>query len=272
MTEGAKAIAARAEEALKGLVEELKKGHTEAFLRYLRTMSRFHRYSLRNTLLIWTQKPEATLVAGLRTWNEMGRYVRKGEKGIYILAPITKKVVEEDETGQEVEAEKVVGFRSAVVFDVSQTEGKPLPHPPANGKGPKGLYQKLVSACPFPVMEAPLGQRYGETDGQTIRINKELSEGEKAATLLHEWAHALLHFGEEPPLPPTLRELEAEATAYAVGRSLGLEMTTSRDYILGWAGHEAEEALRHLFPRILKATATLAQRVHTAKEPGLQPA
>lgn len=252
-------------DTLTRLAHELAQGHTEAFLDYLKAMGRFHRYSFRNTLLIWLQKPEATLVAGLRTWNELGRRVRKGEKGIRILAPVVRRVVEVDEEGKEVEVEQVVGFRTAVVFDISQTEGQPLPEPPMN-RGSEDLFPRLLEACPFRVVEASLGERHGDTDGQVIRVNRELPPGEKAATLLHEWAHALLHFDETGRgLPRGVKELEAEAVAYAVGTRLGLEMVGARDYILSWAGREAQDLLREVLPRLYRAVEAILGQVEVGK-------
>ncbi|ULR39694.1 ArdC-like ssDNA-binding domain-containing protein [Thermus sp. NEB1569] len=252
-------------DTLTRLAHELAQGHTEAFLDYLKAMGRFHRYSFRNTLLIWLQKPEATLVAGLRTWNELGRRVRKGEKGIRILAPVVRRVVEVDEEGKEVEVEQVVGFRTAVVFDISQTEGQPLPEPPMN-RGSEDLFPRLLEACPFRVVEASLGERHGDTDGQVIRVNRDLPPGEKAATLLHEWAHALLHFDEAGRgLPRGVKELEAEAVAYAVGTRLGLEMVGARDYILSWAGREAQDLLREVLPRLYRAVEAILGQVEVGK-------
>ena len=249
-------------DGLDRLADELAQGHTEAFLDYLKAMGRFHRYSSRNTMLIWMQKPEATLVAGIRTWNEMGRYVRKGEKGIRILAPVIQLVEETDEQGQKVRVPNVVGFRTTYVFDVSQTEGKPLPSPPV-AQGPEEVYHLLLRACPLRVEETLLRNgRHGETNGQWIRLEAGLPKAEKAATLLHEWAHALLHFRSsptDPVLPRELREMEAEAVAYVVGTRLGLEMQASRDYILTWAGQATEHLETHL-DRIASAVATILGR------------
>ena len=115
------------------LIEQLDAGQSEALTAYLTAMSRFHNYSFGNILEIARQKPDATRVAGLYTWNQLGRRVKKGEKGIRILAPIIgvkrkpQEEAEKDLTRQNVPL--LVGFRAAYVFDVSQTEGKELPEP-----------------------------------------------------------------------------------------------------------------------------------------------
>src|SRR5919106_6433419 len=102
------------------LVGELKEGHTENYLEYLKFVSRFHKYSQFNQMLIFAQKPEATLVAGYRTWQEMGHQVKAGEKGIKIMAPIYVKNLEENELGQPTSLQKLVGFKVVSVFDSSQ--------------------------------------------------------------------------------------------------------------------------------------------------------
>src|SRR5258705_9287718 len=114
------------ERSIQCLVESMRQGKSESLVQYLRMVSRFHRYSLHNVLLIALQKPNASHVAGFRTWTKLGRFVRKGEKGILILAPMVKTVSEQDPCQREVEVRHVVGFRSAYIFDVSQTDGAPL--------------------------------------------------------------------------------------------------------------------------------------------------
>src|ERR1700740_364483 len=113
--------------ATEQLVSALQSGHSEALTAYLKAIGRFHRYSLHNVLLIASQKPNASYVAGFRTWNELGRFVKKGEKGILILAPIVRRKSENEEDHKE-SSTSVSGFRAAYVFDVSQTDGKELPH------------------------------------------------------------------------------------------------------------------------------------------------
>src|SRR5580698_7748164 len=112
--------------ATEQLVAALNSGHSQALTGYLKAIGRFHRYSLHNVLLIASQKPNASYIAGFRTWNELGRFVRKGEKGIMILAPIVRRKADKEEEREET-SRRVDGFLPACVFDVSQTDGKELP-------------------------------------------------------------------------------------------------------------------------------------------------
>lgn len=111
--------------ATEQLVAALDAGRSETLLSYLKAIGRFHRYSLHNVMLIALQNPSASYVAGFHAWNQFGRFVKKGEKGILILAPIIRKKVEND--GDREEPSSVAGFRATYVFDVSQTDGKELP-------------------------------------------------------------------------------------------------------------------------------------------------
>ena len=113
--------------ATEHLVAALNAGRSEALTSYLKAIGRFHHYSLHNVMLIASQKPNASSVAGFRTWNQLGRFVKKGEKGIVILAPIVRRKAENEEDQQE-DSTSVAGFRAAYVFDVSQTDGQELPH------------------------------------------------------------------------------------------------------------------------------------------------
>ncbi len=114
------------EKATDQLVAALDQGRSETLTAYLKAIGRFHRYSLHNVMLIALQKPNASHVAGFRTWNQLGRFVKKGEKGIMILAPALRRKEEENEEPIET-TPAVAGFRSAYVFDITQTDGKELP-------------------------------------------------------------------------------------------------------------------------------------------------
>jgi len=147
------------------LVEGVKKVlESESFKEFLQFSARFHRYSFNNTLLIWCQRPHATRVAGMKAWNSMGRHIRKGEKGIAIFAPLMKKVrTAQDEAGgnagsetePETEDERLMGFRAVYVWDVEQTDGKPVPEleteAPVMDGDPEALFARILQASPVPV-------------------------------------------------------------------------------------------------------------------------
>jgi hypothetical protein len=114
-------------QAIEQLITALNEGRSETLTQYLAAIGRFHRYSLRNVMLIASQKPMATHVAGFHSWNKFGRFVKKGEKGILILAPIVRRKNESTEQSETDESSTAVGFRAAYVFDISQTDGQELP-------------------------------------------------------------------------------------------------------------------------------------------------
>ena len=118
-------IAELTTKAIEELAHALEAGHSEALTQYLAAIGRFHKYSLHNVMLIVLQKPAATHVAGFHTWHKLGRHVRKGEKGLTIFAPVLRR--EKTENRTEERSEMVLDYRTCAVFDVSQTEGKPLP-------------------------------------------------------------------------------------------------------------------------------------------------
>lgn len=244
----------------------------EEWKRYLQFQATFHRYSFGNTLLILFQCPNASYVAGFKKWKEVGRFVRKGQQGIAILAPlIGKKKSDEAEADVDVldqrskETKKVLyGFRVAFVFDVSQTDGEPLPNPdtPMIMEGESGLYERLRQTCTFPVREVDkredgsLGAFYHRT--KHIEILSTLPEATKAKVLAHEWAHGLLHGLDTVRPTRDTRELEAESTAFVVCKALGLDTGEySFSYIAEWSGKEAIETLKLCGQRIQKAANTI---------------
>jgi hypothetical protein len=240
--ERAAGLAATIDAAIGRLAEQLGAGHTAEFLEALRFYGRFWRYSPTNALLIKAQCPHATRVAGLRVWNELGYSVKKGEKAIYIWCPILK--TERDAvTGERVET--VVGFRPGPVFDASQLKEiaeKPLPEvfaPLPDDCEP--LYRRVaarVEAEGIAVAEAPLPPGVqGVSTGGAITIRPGLDSRNRLFVLLHELAHELAHQGpRQGAKPAAQRELEAEAVAFVVAAVLGLEIPTSRDYLLHWTG------------------------------------
>ena len=218
---------------MQALIEQLEQGHSEALTAYLTAMGRFHNYSFGNILEIARQKPDATRVAGLYAWNQLGRKVKKGERGIRILAPVIgvrRKKDEEAEKDIRTQNQAVlVGFRAAYVFDVSQTEGKELPEFSERVSGNAGEYRdRLVDfviaqgiALEFKESIAPaLGMSYGGK----IALLPGQSSAEEFSTLVHELAHEMLHKAERrTATTKTVRETEAEAVAFVVGKTIGLE-------------------------------------------------
>jgi hypothetical protein len=226
---------------VKSLIEQLEAGHSDALTAYLDAMSRFHSYSFGNVLEIARQRPTATRVAGLYAWNQLGRKVKKGEKGIRILAPIIGIKRKKDE-----EAEKditkqntrvLVGFRNAYVFDVEQTEGVELPAM-REIYGDVGENQdRLVSFIERQGIELVFTEKIapalGMSYGGRIAILPGQSKAETFATLVHEMAHEMLHKAERrTTTTKVVRETEAEAIAFIVGKAVGLEAgSASADYI-----------------------------------------
>ena len=226
--------------ALDQLAAALAAGHSTSLTAVLRTMARFHRYSWTNQLLISMQRPEATRVAGFRTWLTLRRAVRRGEKGIAILAPMMRRDRSRDD-GVEEQATRVVGgFRTVFVFDVAQTDGEALPDF-ARTVGDPGsasadleslLSSRGVSVARVASISGAPGA-LGASFGGRIEIRDDLPPAEAFTTLLHEAAHELLH--RDPVvgrLTHTVRELEADAVACVVAEALGLDaVQATADYI-----------------------------------------
>ena len=269
------------EEATRRLAAELEAGRSEALREYLSAMARFHRYSWTNTVLIYSQKPTATRVAGYHTWRDLGRSVRRGEKGIVIYAPIVTKaqakpVLLPGEQPSKAKTPELVGFRAAYVFDLSQTEGKPLPAP-ARTRGDPALYLDRLKEA---VATRGIGLEYdpsiapadGLSTGGLIKLRPDLDPAEEFSVLAHELAHELLHRGaERAGLSKTVRETQAEAVAYVVSQTIGLDTNSAaRDYITLYNGDaqtltESLAAVQRASSEILKDL--LPERSPEEREP-----
>jgi antirestriction protein ArdC len=233
---------------VKCLIEQLEAGHSDALTAYLDAMSRFRNYSFGNVLEVARQRPSATRVAGMWSWNQLGRRVKKGEKGIRILAPIIgirRKTEEEAKKDDPAYTNKpvLVGFRNAYVFDVAQTEGAELPamHEVSGDVGEnrdrllafieRQEIELVFTESIAPAMGASYGGRIAVLPGQ--------SEAEEFSTLVHEVAHELLkHSQRRTTTTKVVRETEAEAIAFVVGKAVGLKVgTASADYIQLYHGN-----------------------------------
>jgi hypothetical protein len=240
-------------QAVDHLIQQLEAGKSETLTAYLAAMARFHSYSFGNILAIARQRPSATRVAGFYAWKELGRFVKRGEKGIQILAPMVGQRRRKDATEQEQNTNRetkpapvLIGFRAVYVFDLAQTEGADLPEFEHNITGEVGEHRdRLIAfldsqniALEYNENIAPaLGISYGGR----IAILPGQTPAETLVCLVHETAHELLHKSDRRTMTTaTVRETEAEAVAFIVGQSIGLEMgRASSDYIQMYAGNAA---------------------------------
>ena len=263
------------------LIEQLEAGHSEGLTAYLTAMGRFHNYSFGNILEIARQRPDATRVAGLYAWNQLGRKVIKGQKGIRILAPMigTRKKKDSEANKSKdpaaVNAPVLVGFRAVYVFDVSQTEGAELPGFTERTKGEVGEFRERVIdftiaqgiQLEFKESIAPaLGMSYG---GRIVILPGQ-EPAEEFSTLVHELAHEMLHKAERrTATTKTVRETEAEAIAFVVSQTIGLDAgRASADYIHLYHGNAAllTESLE-----VIQRTAALILSALESKEEAEQP-
>ncbi len=256
------------------LIEQLEAGQSDALTAYLTAMSHFHNYSFGNILQIARQKPDATHVAGLYAWNQLGRRVKKGEKGIQILAPmIGFKRKKDAEAEQDITKQNVpvlVGFRAVYVFDVLQTEGKELPG--MDGvKGEVGEHRdRLIDFITTQGIELEFNEHIapamGMSYGGKIVLLPGQSKAEEFATLVHELAHEMLHKAERrTQTTKTVRETEAEAIAFVVSKAVGLQTgTASADYIQLYHGNAS--LLAESLEVIQKASAVILAALETRPE------
>jgi antirestriction protein ArdC len=251
------------QDAFDRLVEDVEAGKSEALVQYLKAMGRFHMYSVGNMVLISLQKPDAEKVAGFHAWKQLGRSVKKGEHGIAIMAPLLYRkklsVGSNDNNSQEPQTKDVEylsGFKTAYVFDISQTDGRPLPEH-SRVTGDPGQYLEMLKSY---VVTKGIKLQYnllpgstlGLSCGGTIVIKAGLSPAEECSVTVHELAHELLHRnGEGKQQNRKTKELEAESVAFVVCYGLGLQNgTASSDYIQLYHGDKA--ALLESLERIQK--------------------
>ena len=281
------------EKQLKEISERLEQGVKEIFTserytEYLNTMSKFHNYSFNNTLLITMQKPEATLVAGYQAWQKkFNRHVKRGEKGIQIIAPAPIREKQEIEKIDPVTKEPVIGddgqpeteivemviprFRITTVFDVSQTEGEPIaelevPELTGSVQFYDTFMQALQNISPVPIrmmnVEGEAKGYYHQTE-KYIAIKEDMSNVQTMKTGVHEVSHALLHDREvmdaEGVLKDqTTKEVEAESIAYIVCNHFGLDTSEySFTYIASWCESRDMKALKASMDTIRKTSAEI---------------
>jgi hypothetical protein len=257
----------QAREALKQAVSTLV--NEETFRQWITIRSKFHKYSFGNCLLIAAQRPDATMVAGYQTWKrEFRRYVRRGEKAIRILAPI---VVTSDDPETRERKRTVVGFRSTCVFDLTQTEGEPLPEPPACVEHEGDDLAPHLPALERHAHELGYSIRYEPDPGASgycdpnrkrIVVDVGLAPNARVATLIHELAHA--HGLGYREYGRAHCEVIVEAATAIVLGTLGFDPTSfSVPYIAGWAqDDEGLKALEQFASTIDETARTLEQAIH----------
>ena len=277
---------------VKSILKKLEEGvkdlfTSEKYKQYLYTMSKFHHYSFNNTILIAMQKPDATLVAGYSAWKQkFHRQVKKGEKGITILAPVKLKEKEEGNSKMEAENDEKehkihLLFRPVSVFDVSQTEGEPLPslgvdELTGNAKGYDAFMQAMSKLSPVPIRfdEIKGGAKgYYHTVDKEIVIKKDMSELQTMKTCVHEVSHALLHDrdkmkNEGIEKDQQTKEVEAESVAYVVCSYFNLD--TGKDYsfpyIGMWSSSKEMNELKASMDTIQKTAAGLIDGIEANME------
>ena len=213
---------------------------SEKWTTWLRVQARFHRYSFSNALLVALQCPAATHVTGFHTWRRLGRTVRRGESALWILAPVTRRLVSDDDTEQNTRV--VTAFRAVPVFDIPQTTGQDLPEICArlSGDDPVGAYARLVQVASdinFAVQDHVFeDETNGDCSHQSrrLRVSTRLQPAHRVKTLCHELAHALLHTDRTDR---ALAELEAESVAFIVSCELRIQSDAwSFGYFASWSG------------------------------------
>lgn len=228
------------EQALENLATALAAGKSESLTAYLAAMGRFHHYSFGNVMLIVMQKSDATHVAGFNTWKKLGRFVKKGEKGIVIIAPMLIKP--KDGESSDADERSFLRFKAVYVFDVTQTDGEPLPEIASVSGNPNGHTDRLKSLVALKGIELQyvdtLGGALGVSREGRIEVCNGLSPAEEFRVLAHELAHEMLHKGERrKETSKVVRETEADAVAFVVCQAIGLDTATAMsDYIQLYSG------------------------------------
>ncbi|MDB2035244.1 ArdC family protein [[Clostridium] symbiosum] len=278
---------------IKELTDKLEAGIKEVFTsdkyrEYLSTMQKFHNYSYNNSMLILLQKPEASYVAGYKTWETMERHVRKGEKGITIFAPCPYKVkkaveviepntgkVKRDIHGKPMMEEKEItyaSFKAISIFDISQTEGRPLPELAQELKGEIPDYMILMDSikevAPVPIKfeswdKAKKGH-YNLVDKEIV-IKSGMSDLQTVKTAIHETAHSILHKDQAHVKDSATMEVEAESVAFVVCQHLGLDTSDySFGYLAGWSSDKELPELKSSLQTIQKTAHEVIENLDRA--------
>ena len=268
-------------ERVKKLADKLEQGvdemfSSERYQQYLNTVSKFHNYSFNNCMLILMQRPGATQVAGYKTWQSLGRQVKKGEKSIQIFAPIQHKfkqhVIKDD--GTEEDLEKFYNtYRTVPVFDISQTEGTELPQIAVEMKGDVAGYdeilEKISKAATVPVEIGKISTDalgyYSKSENRIV-VKSGMSQAQTIKTTVHEVAHSIMHCenGSERNADRKTKEVEAESVAYIVCNAIGLDTSEySFGYIADWSSNREKKELVSSMEAIRKTADYIPHRIES---------
>lgn len=287
-----------ADDRTKDIIEQLENGikdtlNSQKYKEFLRVQSMFHAYSFNNAMLIFVQKPDATRVAGYKTWQKLERQVMKGEKGITILAPSAtqyRKLVDKIDpntglpekdpaTGEIIkikEPAKVLSFRPVSVFDISQTDGKELPDICSELLGDSKAAEKIINAIKsissVPVVELPISdgsKGFYSRSENVIALKEGMSLDQTAKTLVHEYAHSLLHNADAAALMDrATKEVQAESVAFIVSNRYGLDTSDySFEYLAAWSSGKELKELKTSFDLIQKTANKIIEDMDKALQP-----
>lgn len=281
-----KGVVTMAEDRINAIMDQLEKGitdtmYSEKYKAFLKVQSMFHSYSFNNAMLIYMQRPDATKVAGYNTWiNKFERNVQRGEKGITILAPCpykyeTDKKVKNKITGKdEIEKVNVEGlrFKAVTVFDVKQTQGKPLPEIchelTGSSQNSENIIKAIKQFSKVPIVDKVItnGAKgyYSRLEG-LIAINAGMSPDQTAKTLIHEYAHSQLHNTEaSAALKGATKEVQAESVAFIVSNHYGIDTSEySFEYLASWSSGKELKELKQSFDLIQKTANKFIEEIDT---------
>jgi hypothetical protein len=268
------AAQAKAQAALDRLDAGIREVYSsDRWEQWLQSLSKFYDYSLGNTILISMQMPTATHVASFRSWKrDFHRYVKKGERGLEILVPMLVRDHDED---TDEERRRLVGFRVGHVFDVSQTDGEPLPtivdEVSQGVERYAAMLEAVAKVSAYPVTfvhDMPAGTNGFFRRGELIAIRSGMPEGQTVKTALHELAHSRLHDGDpmgEGMPDRAMREVQAESVAYAVSAALGLDTSGySFGYVASWAVGKTDEEMRACLQVVRDAAKSMVEDLQAA--------
>lgn len=275
------------QETHKDITEKLEQGvekvfQSDEYKNWLKFCSKFYNYSLNNQLLIYLQKPDASMVAGFTKWKQLGRNVEKGEKGIMIISPAPYKkdvMVKYEQDGEEVidtETKTFMNFKAAYVFDVSQTNGKEIPSIRPSllteqVKDYEKIKQAIINTSPVPVSFENIKQDGKGPNGYfnpaklSISVHNDLSEAQTLKTLIHEIAHSILDYpasDKEKKVDRSTAEVRAESVAFLVCDRLGLDTSDyTFKYVAGWSHGNDIKTLKENLDVINKTLDQIYQKI-----------